>query len=573
MAQNKTPHLKSPTLNPVRSASLAERISSYATPQTENPVWPPADEDRPEVSVVAPVRLLAAAWTIERRDWEWIPVPDSPDDLGAALNEAARSASGRFLVFLPFGGNISESLIDSMAAGLSEHFTMAAATCALLGPLGQPVPNGFALLDDQMSRAPILQAPIGVQPGTTAAVSSFQPDIVMVRASAFWGVGGFEEQLPASLIGLGLALRLRGQHWRTLYFSGLSMVVDPRSPSLSASNDGIEAIQRLTRKHAGRFSPDQVRTPDGVMRTPMASFGLHDFTWGPAFRLTRKPCPSAEDLAHPGGRVSIVVLTYNSAGFLNSCLETVVANLGVFDELILVDNGSSDDTPKVLRQLEGADPRIKIVLNDVNLGVGAGRNVGLDHATGDYVLFLDPDTSVSAGWVSRMLEYFADPTVGAVGPLSDGVPGLQQAAIHVAPGADNNLTVDGLAEYVGRTNVRRGIEMKLLVGSCLMVRKSALLGIKGFDDHLELGVDDLDLCWRLRLAGHRLVLATDVFVHHQGGGSKRSVPYNELVERDRQAMDYLANKLLAYYGRGQVPSSVAIWGLDWLKPSFDLWAE
>lgn len=572
MAKNKIKGQKSTAAKSDLRISLLERLPSNLG-QPEHVVWPPEGEDRPEVSVVAPIRLLASAWRIERQDWEWIPVPDSPEDLGAALNAAARSASGRYIVFLPFGGGISESIVDTLAAGLDEHFSMAAATCALVGPTGQNVPNGFALLDDQMARVPILQAPVGIQPGTTAAVSSFQPDFVMVRANAFWGCGGFVENLPASLVALGLALRLRGHHWRTLFYSGLSMVLDPSSPTLTHEPGGIEPIQRLAREFAGKFVPDQVRTPDGVMRNPMAAFGLHDFTWGAAFRLTRQPCASADNLGHPGGRVSIVVVTYNSVATLNDCLESVVANLGTFDELILVDNGSTDETPRYLRQLEGADPRIRIVLNSSNLGVAAGRNTGLECATGDYVLFLDPDASVSSGWVARMLEYFADPAVGAVGPLSDGVPGLQQAAIHVAPGADHNLTQDGLADFVGRTNVRRGVELKFLYGSCLMVRKSALTAVKGFDAGLKMGVDDFDLCWRLRLAGHRLILATDVFVHHQGGASKRSVPEAELVEKNQQAMDYLGQKLLAYYGAGRVPSSVDLWGLDWLKPSFDLWTD
>ncbi|MFQ3588372.1 MAG: glycosyltransferase family 2 protein [Fimbriimonadaceae bacterium] len=568
-AQSKNP----PASKSALRTSLRERLPAATLPQPHPVVWPPEGEDRPDITVVAPIRLLASAWQIERPDWEWIPVPDAPEDLGAALNAAARMASGRYIVFLPFGGGLSESVVDTMAAGLDEHFAMGAATCALVGPMGQNVANGFALLDDQMARVAILQAPIAIQPGTTAAVSSFQPDVVMVRASAFWGCGGFVERLPASLVGLGLALRLRGHHWRTLYYSGLSVVLDPSSPTLSPVPTGIEPIQRLIGEFAGRFVPDQVRTPDGVMRTPMAALGLHDFTWGPAFRLTRQPCARADHLGHPGGRVSIVVLTYNSAPTLNACLESVVANLGTFDELVLVDNGSSDETPGYLRQLDGADPRIKVVLNPTNLGVAAGRNTGIEHSTGDYVLFLDPDASVSAGWVARMLEYFADPSVGAVGPISDGVPGLQQAAIHVAPGTDSNLTLDGLADYVGRTNARRGVETKLLVGSCLMVRKSALNALRGFDAGLALGVDDLDLCWRLRLAGHRLILATDVFVHHRGGGSKLSVPAAELAEKGQQSMDHLGQKLLAYYGAGRVPSSVALWGLDWLKPSFDLWTD
>src|SRR5207248_2802869 len=97
--------------------------------------------------------------------------------------------------------------------------------------------------------------------------------------------------------------------------------------------------------------------------------------------------------------VSVIVLTYNNWEYTNACLFALRScsdypNL----EIIVVDNASSDETRDRLRELEGQDDRLRVILSDTNLGFAGGNNIGLRAARGEYVIILNNDTVVTRGW-------------------------------------------------------------------------------------------------------------------------------------------------------------------------------
>lgn len=102
--------------------------------------------------------------------------------------------------------------------------------------------------------------------------------------------------------------------------------------------------------------------------------------------------------------LSIVIPAYNAACFIEETLQSVFAQLADDHEVILVDDGSTDDTQAVLRGI--ADPRLKILCQD-NLGVSAARNRGLAAASGELLLFLDADDILAPGALARCLDCFA----------------------------------------------------------------------------------------------------------------------------------------------------------------------
>ena len=115
--------------------------------------------------------------------------------------------------------------------------------------------------------------------------------------------------------------------------------------------------------------------------------------------------------------VSIIVPVYNSESTIEKCVESILNQTYLNLEIILIDDGSKDDSLKVCKQYAQTDNRI-VVLHHQNLGVSFTRNSGLDAATGEYVMFIDADDTVSPNWVEKYVEaihsFGADLVIGGL---------------------------------------------------------------------------------------------------------------------------------------------------------------
>lgn len=211
-------------------------------------------------------------------------------------------------------------------------------------------------------------------------------------------------------------------------------------------------------------------------------------------------------------RVSLVIPVWNQWALTRACLASVAPTLRDGDEVIVVDNGSRDDTAAGLAQ----HPWVTVLTNAANRGFAAACNQGAARATGAVIVFLNNDTLVPADWLDGLLAPFADPGVVATGPMSNCASGPQQVA---TVGCDTDAP-DGLATFAAawrRERRGRSAETSRLVGFCLAVRATALRAIGGWDEGFATGgAEDDDLCVRLRAAGGRLVICEDTFVHHHG---------------------------------------------------------
>ena len=103
--------------------------------------------------------------------------------------------------------------------------------------------------------------------------------------------------------------------------------------------------------------------------------------------------------------ISIIVPCYNAAGYINKCLDSILAQTYTNIEVILIDDGSTDDTGKILDAYKEQDPRI-VVVHQENRGPAATRNVGLDIAKGEYIAFVDSDDYVLPDFCEKRLQYF-----------------------------------------------------------------------------------------------------------------------------------------------------------------------
>ena len=104
----------------------------------------------------------------------------------------------------------------------------------------------------------------------------------------------------------------------------------------------------------------------------------------------------------PGAAVSVVVPAYNIENYVEQCVLSVLNQTYPCCELILVDDGSTDDTPEILDALAEKNKIIRVIHKE-NAGVSVARNAGIDAATGDYIVFVDGDDYLAPGFLEYMV--------------------------------------------------------------------------------------------------------------------------------------------------------------------------
>lgn len=196
-------------------------------------------------------------------------------------------------------------------------------------------------------------------------------------------------------------------------------------------------------------------------------------------------------------RVSVVVCSYNGARTLEQCLQSLAALDYANYEVIVVNDGSTDDTRSILSRF----PSVRVVHQD-NLGLSAARNAGLQVATGALVAYTDADCFVDPHWLTHLVYQFQRTDAAAVGgPNLTPPDGWLAGCVAASPGQPTHvLESDHVAEHIPGCN--------------MAFRREALLAIDGFDVLYRKAGDDVDVCWRLQQAGYWITFAPGAFVWH-----------------------------------------------------------
>src|SRR5262249_29980149 len=124
------------------------------------------------------------------------------------------------------------------------------------------------------------------------------------------------------------------------------------------------------------------------------------------------------DSTRPRPLASIVVVNYNGAGHLARCLEAVLVDRYESQEVLVVDNASTDGSQSLLEDLQARYPRLGVCFNPVNVGYAGAVNQAAGRATGTYLAVLNMDVEVTDGWLDPLVAFLdAHPRAGAVNPL------------------------------------------------------------------------------------------------------------------------------------------------------------
>ncbi len=227
-------------------------------------------------------------------------------------------------------------------------------------------------------------------------------------------------------------------------------------------------------------------------------------------------------------KVAVIILNWNGAELLRRYLPTVIEGTDdAIADIIVVDNGSTD---KSLHVLQKDFPQLRVLSFKENLGFAQGYNVALAEVQYPYTVLLNSDVRTPKGWLNPLLDYMeAHPNVGAVMPkmLKDREGGRQ--SFEYAGAAGGYIDCHGypycrgrIFDYVEDDHGQYDDGPKSVFwasGACLMVRSDLYRAVGGLDKDFFAHMEEIDLCWRIRLAGSDLVMVPTSHVYHLGGGS------------------------------------------------------
>jgi len=228
-------------------------------------------------------------------------------------------------------------------------------------------------------------------------------------------------------------------------------------------------------------------------RQPKIAYrNLAQKTLGPKDRLVEKfPLPRVP-------KVSVVVCSYNGAATLRGCLEALQKVDYPDFEVMVVDDGSKDSTQSIVADF----PLVKNILQP-NRGLSVARNVGMQAATGEIIAYTDSDCMPDSDWLYFLVSTLLHSSYAAVGGpnLNPPAQGPIPAAVAACPGAPTHVLLsDTEAEHIPGCN--------------MAYWKSVLEEIGGFDPEFRTAGDDVDLCWMLMQAGHRVGFSPSALVWH-----------------------------------------------------------
>ena len=207
---------------------------------------------------------------------------------------------------------------------------------------------------------------------------------------------------------------------------------------------------------------------------------------------------------------SILIVSYNSREELRACLASVMTTLPLDCEVIVVDNASGDDSPTMVEQVY---PRVRLIRHTTNAGFGGGNNLGARAATGEFLVFLNPDTVVETRWIEPLLEVLQ----------KDERAGLVTGKL-LRP--DRRINTCGNRVHFTGLTLCRGLdsepgayaeieEVDAISGALFAMRRQLFEKIGGFDETMFLYMEDTDLSWRTRLVGWRCMYTpASVVVHN-----------------------------------------------------------
>lgn len=252
--------------------------------------------------------------------------------------------------------------------------------------------------------------------------------------------------------------------------------------------------------------------------------------------MTQMPTLARQDQSntHPV-TLSTVIVNWNTADLLKRCLDALNRAAGSFThEMIVIDNGSIDGSPEMV---QSKYPGVRLLRSEQNLGFARANNLGLRIARGHFVLLLNSDTEVQTGALDHMIGFAEVHTdVGIVGASLRNPDGSAQFSCDLFPLSPRQMIWQHLVNVFRPHNhvTRQGtivrwtytapFEVDWVSGAALMIRQEVIHQIGPLDERFFMYAEEIDWCYRAKLAGWRIYHLPQAEILHSKQGSSSGNP-------------------------------------------------
>ncbi len=228
--------------------------------------------------------------------------------------------------------------------------------------------------------------------------------------------------------------------------------------------------------------------------------------------------------------LSIIIINWNSAGYLRECIASIYAHTAqMLFEIIVVDNASFDGAREMLRQ---EFPEVIFIQSNQNVGFSKANNLAYEKSSGSALLFLNPDTVVLNSAIAMMYSHLnSSPRIGAVGSgVLNTDLSLQTHYVQAFPTILNQVLVSESAKRMFPKSSLWGlrpileydghpVDVEVIAGSCVMVKREVFEETGRFDEDYFMYSEDVALCFAIRKCGYQIHYVREASVIHHGGKS------------------------------------------------------
>lgn len=254
--------------------------------------------------------------------------------------------------------------------------------------------------------------------------------------------------------------------------------------------------------------------------------------------------------------LAIVIVAWNVRELLSECLhsidETVGTNTHIKTNIYVVDNNSSDMTAEMVKK---DFPKVHLFALDKNIGFGRGNNVALREIETPYILLLNPDTKVLPGSIELMLKILEEnEDVAMVGPKIIDASGRIDRSCRRFPtmkAALHQFTILKNFGVFSRAHSRymmkecsydQTIEVDQIIGACMLLKGPILNETGFFDEDFFMFYEEVDLCYRIKEAGYRILFTPDTHIIHLADQSTRQVWGEMLFQKMKSLLVYFEKR-------------------------------
>lgn len=250
----------------------------------------------------------------------------------------------------------------------------------------------------------------------------------------------------------------------------------------------------------------------------------------------------------PLPKVAVAILNYNTRNYLEKFLPSVMASTYANTHVVVIDNASNDGSADFIQQHY---PGVQLVVLPRNYGFAGGYNEGLKHVNADYFVLLNSDVEVTPGWIDPVIAQMeADATIAAVQPK---ILSYKEGHLFEYAGAAGGYidalgypfcrgrVFDECEKDTGQYNTIE--EIFWATGAAMFIRATAWQEVEGLDADFFAHMEEIDMCWRLKNRGYRILVNPASRVYHVGGGTLTRENPRKTQLNFRNALIFLVKNL------------------------------